>query len=129
MMLDDAIQEQNESDDPSTGISGSGRSYDTDPFDDSTSLEDIEEVYPLENGMELFEVSSKDDEGVQALFAHLIQNIIRRREIIDKDRLARERGSIILGSGAGKWSEDEDDDDTVSARDHRKARGWNCCST
>lgn len=129
MMLDDAIQEQNESDDPSTGISGSGRSYDTDPFDDSTSLEDIEEVYPLENGMELFEVSSKDDEGVQALFAHLIQSIIRRREIIEKDRLARERGSIVLGSGAGRWSEDDDDDDTVSARDRRKARGWSCCST
>ena len=126
MMLDDAIQEQNESDDPSTGVSGSGRSYDTDVFDDNTSLEDIEEIYPLENGMEIFEVSSKDDEGVQALFAHLIHNIIRRRNIIEKERLDRERDSVMLGGGAGRWS--EDDDDTVSATNHRRG-GWSCCST
>ncbi|KAF8342035.1 P-loop containing nucleoside triphosphate hydrolase protein [Cantharellus anzutake] len=128
MMGDDAIREQNESDDPSTGISGSGRSYDTDVFDDSTSLEEIEELYPLEKGMELFEVSSKDDEGVQALFAHLIDSIIQRRDIIEGERLARGRNSVMLDGGTGMRGDGEDGDD-ATLPDPRRSGGWSCCST
>ena len=136
MMWDEAMRERDES----GGSSGFAHEeagvtpVRSDTTNDSRYMDGAdEEEYPLEEGMYLFEVSSKDDEGVSELFEHLVSNIIERREDIQREKILRERNSVVLSSAAfPKW-------DTPSSASEAgrlsisqnpvKGNGWSCCST
>jgi Ras family len=124
MMWDNAMREEEHSPTHSNNTSPND--------DDDFNVADDEELYPLEKGMELFEVSAKDNAGVQNLFAHMIDNIIRRRHLIESERVERERNSVVL-KPMSSWGNDGDDTASRSSRDpmdaHHKNGGWSCCSS
>lgn len=101
------------------------------PQEDDDDDDDDETSYGLEKGMELFEVSAKDNHGVQALFAHLITNIIRRRDVIEREKDLRTRDSIALSSvSVPTWGNVADNgDQATSAASSPRTGGWSCCST
>jgi len=85
-----------------------------------------EESWGLGKGMELREVSAKDDRGVQNLFKAIITQIIKRKDVIERERVARERDSIMLGNSVldpswGRVAEQEE------AAQTRRGRG-SCCA-
>jgi hypothetical protein len=128
MMWDEAMREREEGEDADAYFQG--------PTTDNTSDDDdYEDEWPLEKGMELFEVSAKDGQGVDSLFDHLLANIIERRDTIQREKALRERNSVMLNSPVH---------DTSSSSGHSSASlkaeqavggggstrsGWSCCST
>ncbi|KAG8929556.1 hypothetical protein FRC03_006450 [Tulasnella sp. 419] len=118
--------------------SGIGRRDDV--LEDSSGVEDdidtgdvSDEEDELPAGMELFEVSAKDNDGVPNLFSAVIQAIIKRRHKIEEERSLRERDSIMLGSPARQWGdvaeEDDDDDDPSGKKKSGWGLGWGTCCT
>ncbi|KAG5637316.1 hypothetical protein H0H81_005009 [Sphagnurus paluster] len=85
-----------------------------------------EREWGLSKGMELFEVSAKDDLGIQALFEHLISAIILRKDIIERENEMKKRDSVFLSSvSSPAWAaQAEEEEARVKA-----ARGgsWSCC--
>jgi len=103
--------------------SGSGADeYEDDELD--------EREWGLEKGMELFEVSAKDDMGITQLFDALIVAIIAKKDIIEQENELKRRDSIILPSVTPPmWAaqaEEEEAREKAAARSHA-ARG--CCQT
>ena len=125
MMWDDAMREEGY-------VSLRANNTSTPGDDGNLDSANDEELYPLEKGMELFEVSAKDNAGVQNLFAHLIDNIIRRRDLIESERVDRERNSVVLNP-MPSWRNDTDGDASRTSLDeadaYRKNGGWSCCSS
>lgn len=76
--------------------------------------------------MELFEVSAKDDIGIQNLFEHLISAIIVRKDIIEKENELKKRDSVFLSSvSTPAWSAQADEEE---AREKAQRSGsWSCC--
>lgn len=101
-------------------------SFREDPEEDE---DEDETSYGLEKGMELFEVSSKDNQGVQDLFAHLIKNIIQRRDIIEREKDLRTRDSIALSTVPTWGNMTDNGDQAVPASPAQKNGGWSCCSS
>lgn len=100
-----------------------GRSAENVVFED----DEDEESWGLGKGMELREVSAKDDRGVQNLFNAIIAQIIRRKDVIERERVARERDSIMLGSDSvlnPSWGRVADAEEAALA----KRGGWSCCA-
>lgn len=130
-MWDDAMREREEGED--------GYPHDA-PMTDDTSdggEYDLEEEWPLERGMALFEVSAMDGRGVQTLFDHLLANIIERKETIQRERALRERNSVMLdtsasecssASGPGSAGKSERAAGTAGISGFSKG-GWSCCAT
>ncbi|KAG9094360.1 hypothetical protein FRC06_010885 [Ceratobasidium sp. 370] len=86
-----------------------------------------EESWGLGKGMELREVSAKDDRGVQNLFKAIITQIIKRKDVIERERVARERDSIMLGTNSvldPSWGRVAEQEEAAQAR---RARG-SCCA-
>jgi len=79
----------------------------------------------MERGMQLFEVSAKDDQGVRELFDTLIRAIIARRDIIDRERELRERDSVYLPDSMSRpdWSVAADEEEARLASANR----WQTC--
>ncbi|ELU41622.1 hypothetical protein AG1IA_04342 [Rhizoctonia solani AG-1 IA] len=69
-----------------------GRSTDDVVVEDDETEE--EESWGLGKGMQLREVSAKDDRGIQNLFDVIIKEIIKRKDVLERDRIAKERDSI-----------------------------------
>ncbi|KAF8913727.1 P-loop containing nucleoside triphosphate hydrolase protein [Gymnopilus junonius] len=98
----------------------------------SNSIEEAEEdeeddrEWGLSKGMELFEVSAKDDIGIQNLFEHLIAAIINGKDIIERENELRKRDSIFLSSASTPaWSAQADEEE---AREKAQRSGsWSCC--
>lgn len=90
-------------------------------------LEDDQE-WGLERGMELFEVSAKDDLGIQSLFDSLIAAIIERRDTIEHENELKKRDSVFLSSSnTPTWSAQAEEEE---AREKARASGgWSCCSS
>ncbi|KAG9034962.1 hypothetical protein FRB95_012252 [Tulasnella sp. JGI-2019a] len=112
--------------DPEGGAGAGGLDEDSD--DDAL---DENQPWGLSQELKLCEVSAKDGQGVEDLFTDLLQMIIARREVIEKERLVRERDSVMLNvpSRVPTWGapgeEDEDDDDQAGGpRAARKTGGW-----
>ncbi|KAJ7774192.1 P-loop containing nucleoside triphosphate hydrolase protein, partial [Mycena maculata] len=99
--------------------------------DDEHVVEDEEEEreWGLSKGMELFEVSAKDDLGIQNLFDHLISAIIVRKDRIEAENELKKRDSVFLTSvAAPAWSaQAEEEEAREKAERERSARGWSCC--
>ncbi|KAF9224299.1 ras-domain-containing protein [Gyrodon lividus] len=101
----------------------------------SNSLNEDEECeeecqeWGLHKGMELFEVSAKDDFGIQTLFDSLIGAIIERKDVIERENDLRKRDSVLLSSvSTPTWAAQADEEEA-----REKARsitgGWSCCSS
>ncbi|KAJ7873314.1 P-loop containing nucleoside triphosphate hydrolase protein [Mycena olivaceomarginata] len=89
--------------------------------DDENAVADAEDDEPqfgLSRGMELFEVSAKDDVGIQNLFDHLIAAIILKKDRIEKENELKKRGQRA-----------EEEEAREKAERERSARGWGstCC--
>ncbi|KAJ7667677.1 P-loop containing nucleoside triphosphate hydrolase protein [Mycena polygramma] len=90
-----------------------------DPEDDSE--------WGLSRGMELFEVSAKDDLGIQNLFDHLISAIIVKKDRIEQENELKKRDSVFLTSvAAPAWSAQAEEEE-AREKAERSARGWSCC--
>jgi len=81
----------------------------------------------LSKGMELFEVSAKDDTGIQNLFDHLISAIIQRKDRIERENELKKRDSVYLSPSV--WSAQAEEEE---AREREKAEregksGWGSC--
>lgn len=96
----------------------------------SNSIEEADEdadddspEWGLSKGMELFEVSAKDDIGIHNLFEHLISAIIVRKDIIERENELK-RDHIFLSSvSTPDWSPPADD-----VREQAQRSGaWSCC--
>ncbi|CAE6378480.1 unnamed protein product [Rhizoctonia solani] len=96
-----------------------GRSTDDVVVEDDETEE--EESWGLAKGMQLREVSAKDDRGVQNLFDAIIKEIIKRKDVLERDRIAKERDSITLNPSWGRVAEEEE------ASTKRKS-GGSCCA-
>ncbi|CAE7146336.1 unnamed protein product [Rhizoctonia solani] len=96
-----------------------GRSTDDVVVEDDETEE--EESWGLGKGMQLREVSAKDDRGVQNLFDAIIKEIIKRKDVLERDRIAKERDSIMLSPSWGRVAEEEE----VASK--RKG-GGSCCA-
>lgn len=135
-MWDDAMREEGAED----GYYGSAHDA---PVTDNTSEDageysnyDLEEEWPLEKGMALFEVSAMDGRGVQELFDHLLGNIIERKETIQRAKAMRERNSVMLESTASDWGtnsgagSDAGKSERASGTGGASAKGgWSCCAS
>jgi len=118
------------------GPHNGGRAWNESPELDSHSLdEDYEEEalddreWGLEKGMELFEVSAKDDQGIQQLFGSLITAIILKKDSIEQENDLKRRDSVFLSSvTAPTWAAQADEEE---AREKAAARSgaWSCCQT
>ncbi|KAF8211470.1 P-loop containing nucleoside triphosphate hydrolase protein [Mycena galopus ATCC 62051] len=101
-------------------------------LDDEEGDED-EPQWGLSRGMELFEVSAKDDVGIQNLFDHLIAAIILKKDRIEKENALKKRDSVFLTAvAAPAWSaQAEEEEAREKAERERGARGWGvgmaCC--
>ncbi|KAI6165002.1 P-loop containing nucleoside triphosphate hydrolase protein [Pisolithus thermaeus] len=83
----------------------------------SNSLPEDEEFeddqeWGLQKGMELFEVSAKDDLGIQTLFDSLIAAIIERRDVIDHENELKKRDSVFLSPTGTPTCNGQDEDGT-----------------
>ena len=105
---------------------------------DEVGLEEEEAEWGLGRYMRLFEVSAKDAsgecfllmimwlyaeacEGIESLFGAILGAVCERREIIDAERRARERDSILLHSSYGPVPEEDE------GREKENPRSWACC--
>ena len=112
------------------------------PIDDDEESQE----WGLAKGMELFEVSAKDDTGklrsrllpwlrrmliflralgIPELFDSLIQAIVLRRGDLDQENEMTKRDSIFL-SPAPAWAAQADEEE---ARLSARSSSWSCCST
>ncbi|CAA7259475.1 unnamed protein product [Cyclocybe aegerita] len=97
----------------------------------SNSIEEADEdeesshEWGLSKGMELFEVSAKDDTGIQNLFEHLISAIILRKDVIERENELK-RDSIFLSSvSTPTWSAHADEE--LAREKVQRSGSWNCC--
>ncbi|KAF4619429.1 hypothetical protein D9613_005435 [Agrocybe pediades] len=101
----------------------------------SNSIEEAEEdedsdepEWGLSKGMELFEVSAKDNLGIQALFEHLISAIIVRKDIIEQENELKKRDSVFLSSSSTPtWSAQADEEEAREKEQAQRSGSWNCC--
>ncbi|KAF9246922.1 P-loop containing nucleoside triphosphate hydrolase protein [Melanogaster broomeanus] len=96
--------------------------------EDEEDEEECEE-WGLHKGMELFEVSAKDDLGIQSLFDSVIGAIIDRKDVIERENELRKRDSVLLSSvNTPMWGAQADEEE---AREKARSAsgGWSCCSS
>lgn len=91
------------------------------------AVEDDDLEWGLSKGMELFEVSAKDDTGIQQLFEHLIEAIIARKDIIEQENELKKRDSVFLTEfSTPAWAaQAEEEEARVKAQ--RSSGSWSCC--
>ncbi|KAJ7179442.1 P-loop containing nucleoside triphosphate hydrolase protein [Mycena filopes] len=100
--------------------------------DDENAADDAEDEgeWGLRKGMELFEVSAKDNLGVQNLFDHLIAAIIVRKDRIEQENELKKRDSVFLTAvPTPAWAaQAEEEEAREKAERERSARGsWSSC--
>ncbi|KAI0069208.1 ras-domain-containing protein [Artomyces pyxidatus] len=98
-------------------------------IDDYEEEEEDDREWGLEKGMELFEVSAKDDYGIQHLFDSLISAIITKKDSIEQENQLKRRDSVFLSPVTPPtWAAQADEEE---AREKAAARSgaWSCCQT
>lgn len=79
--------------------------------------------------MELFEVSAKDDLGIQGLFDSLISAIILRKDTIEQENELKKRDSVFLSSvNSPAWTAQAEEEEAREKAAASSAGGWSCCS-
>jgi len=107
------------------------------PDGSSNSLNDEEEAdesddqeWGLHKGMELFEVSAKDDFGIQHLFDSLIAAIITRKDSIERENEMKRRDSVFLSPVATPaWAAQADEEEAREKARAAAGVSWSCCQT
>jgi hypothetical protein len=94
--------------------------------EDEDALDMDDQEWGLHKGMELFEVSSKDDSGIGNLFGSLITAIITKKDIIERENELKKRDSVFLSS-TPTWATQDDEED--AAEKPRSTDGWTCCGS
>jgi hypothetical protein len=111
-------------------------------------VDEDETEWGLSKGMELFEVSAKDDfgmlslrtsdgidaypghailTGIQTLFDHLITAIIERKDRIEQENELKKRDSVFLSAvPTPTWSAQAEEEE-AREKAERAAGGWSCC--
>lgn len=114
---------------------------------DSETL-DVDQEWGLHKGMELFEVSAKDNSGqydrrllracadpistgIDSLFDSLISTIIAKKDIIDKENEMKKRDSVFLNSvNTPNWADQDDEEEDSPVEKSRSGwGGWSCCGS
>ncbi|KAF8138159.1 ras-domain-containing protein [Boletus edulis] len=95
---------------------------------DEDEAEDCQE-WGLHQGMELFEVSAKDNLGIQALFDSLIGAIIERKDIIERENELRKRDSVLLTSPSTPTWAAQAEEEEAREKARSSSGGWSCCSS
>ncbi|KAH8106145.1 ribosomal protein S7e-domain-containing protein [Cristinia sonorae] len=102
----------------------SSNSLQEDDEDETDSRE-----WGLEKGMELFEVSAKDDTGISHLFNSLISAIIIRKDIIERENDLKRRDSVFLSTvSTPTWSAQADEEEAREKEQLAAKSSWSCCS-
>ncbi|KAM6495668.1 P-loop containing nucleoside triphosphate hydrolase protein [Amanita muscaria] len=106
--------------------SGDGSSNSIGEVDEDAVEDESECEWGLSKGMELFEVSAKDDTGIQTLFEHLISAIILRKDVIERDNDVKKRDSVYLSDPpTPTWAAQAEEQE---ARENAQRTGsWRCC--
>lgn len=97
--------------------------------EDEEDLDVDDQEWGLHKGMELFEVSAKDDFGIENLFESLINSIIERKDIIERENELRKRDSVFLSTiNTPTWAAQAEEEE---AREKARSTsgGWNCCAS
>jgi len=114
--------------------------------EDEEDLDLDDEEWGLHKGMELFEVSAKDDfgdaysiptfvlslihlpTGIETLFESLINAIIERKDIIEHENELKKRDSVFLSSvSTPAWAAQAEEEEAREKA--RSISGWSCCSS
>ncbi|RPD67087.1 ras-domain-containing protein [Lentinus tigrinus ALCF2SS1-7] len=107
---------------------GSSHSLPEDEDEDAEHGEDQE--WGLRKGMELFEVSAKDDFGIQHLFDSLIDAIIQKKDKIERENEIKRRDSVLLSSSATPvWAAQADQEEAREKARAAAGSSWSCCQT
>ncbi|KAF8631230.1 hypothetical protein AX15_002559 [Amanita polypyramis BW_CC] len=106
--------------------SGDGSSNSIGEADEEAIEDDSDYEWGLAKGMELFEISAKDDMGIQGLFDHLISAIILRKDSIERECDLRKRDSVYLTNvNTPSWAAQAEEEE---ARENaRRSGSWRCC--
>ncbi|PFH52577.1 hypothetical protein AMATHDRAFT_1977 [Amanita thiersii Skay4041] len=106
--------------------SGEGSSNSIDEADEEVLDDESEHEWGLSEGMELFEVSSKDGIGIQSLFDHLISALIVKKDVIERENDLKKRDSVYLTNiTAPTWAAQAEEEE---ARERAQRSGsWSCC--
>ncbi|KAF8897181.1 P-loop containing nucleoside triphosphate hydrolase protein [Infundibulicybe gibba] len=94
--------------------------------EDGVTGDSEEREWGLSKGMELFEVSAKDDLGIQSLFDHVIAAIILRKDHIEQENELKKRDSVFLSNVTTPgWNAQAEAEE---AREKQRSTGsWSCC--
>ncbi|KAI0693794.1 P-loop containing nucleoside triphosphate hydrolase protein [Cytidiella melzeri] len=104
--------------------SSTSQNEEEDDLDDNESSE-----WGLEKGMELFEVSAKDDTGVRQLFDSLMTAIIKRKDIIEEENELKKRDSIYLSPVSTPiWAAQAEEEEAREKARVKAASSYSCCS-
>ncbi|KAG5735687.1 Ras-like GTP-binding protein RYL2 [Termitomyces sp. T112] len=97
--------------------------------DDEHALvfESEEQEWGLSKGMELFEVSAKDDTGIKDLFDHLISAIILKKDLIEKENDLRKRDSVLLSDVSSPVWAAQADEEEARVKAAKSSGSWSCC--
>ncbi|KAJ8483297.1 hypothetical protein ONZ51_g4798 [Trametes cubensis] len=123
---------------------GDGSSNSLPEDDEGDTGEDQE--WGLRKGMELFEVSAKDDfgeylvdiashcayvrSGIQNLFDSLIDAIIEKKDKIEQENEIKRRDSVLLSSSATPvWAAQADQEEAREKARAATGTSWSCCQT
>ncbi|KAI0081852.1 hypothetical protein K474DRAFT_1153653 [Panus rudis PR-1116 ss-1] len=114
-----------------TGWNDVGDSSSVSQPEEEEEEDDDSQEWGLAKGMELFEVSAKDDLGIAELFNCLITAIIARKEQIERENELKKRDSVFLSSvNMPAWAAQADEEEAREKERMAAARGsWSCCQT
>lgn len=120
------------------------------PEDDDEAETAEDQEWGLRKGMELFEVSAKDDygappeafyvrrvgltlvlgtAGIQHLFDSLIDAIIQKKDKIEEENEMKRRDSVLLSSTTPVWAAQADQEEAREKARAATGSSWSCCST
>ncbi|KAG6889047.1 hypothetical protein C0995_004330 [Termitomyces sp. Mi166 len=95
--------------------------------EDALEFESDEQEWGLSKGMELFEVSAKDDTGIKDLFDHLISAIILKKDLIEKENELRKRDSVLLSDVSSPVWAAQADAEEARVKAAKTSGSWSCC--
>ncbi|KAI0832497.1 P-loop containing nucleoside triphosphate hydrolase protein [Trametes gibbosa] len=100
------------------------------PEDDEEAGFGDDQEWGLHKGMELFEVSAKDDSGIQHLFDSLIAAIIQKKDTIEQENEIKRRDSVFLSSSATPvWAAQAEQEEAREKARAASGSSWSCCQT
>ncbi|KAG6918230.1 hypothetical protein DXG01_015823 [Tephrocybe rancida] len=95
--------------------------------EDAVDFESEDQEWGLSKGMELFEVSAKDDLGIENLFEHLISAIIVKKDIIEQENELKKRDSVFLSNISSPVWAAQAEEEEARVKAAKGSGSWACC--